>query len=103
MRQLGRHRFEDASHLMELEKRRAGQQVADEAHAREEKLGLEAGHVGAVADPRLEHADQGQRAHGLAQRVARQAEALRQLLLLRELAPATNSPDMIRSLILAIA
>ena len=82
---LGRDRLEDPAHLMQLEQRRAGQQVADEAHARQQELGLEARHVGAVADARLEHADQRERAHRLAQRVAREAEALGEVLLVREL------------------
>ena len=54
----GRDRLEDPPHLVQLEQRRARQQVADEAHARQQQLGLEARHVGAVADARLEHADQ---------------------------------------------
>ena len=62
-------------------------QVADEPHAGEEKLRLEARHVGAVAHAGLEDADQRQRAHGLAQRVAREPEALREVLLVRQLRP----------------
>ena len=84
-RHLGRDRLEDPPHLVELEQRRARQQVADEAHAGQQQLGLEARHVGAVADARLEHADQRERAHGLAQRVAREAEPLREVLLVRQL------------------
>ena len=81
----GRDGLEDPSHLMELEQRRPREQVADETHAGEQELRLEARHVGAVTDARLEHADQRQRANGLAQRVAGEAEAPREVLLLRKL------------------
>ena len=70
-RHAGRDGLEDAPHLVELEQGVARDEVADETHAGEEELGLEARHVGAVADSRLEHADQGQRPHRLAERVPR--------------------------------
>ena len=61
--------LEDAADLVELEQGVARDEVADEPHARQEELGLEARHVGAVADARLEDADQGQGPHCLAERV----------------------------------
>ena len=91
-RQPGRYRLEDAPHLVELEQGPAGEEVADEAHAREQKLGLEARHIRSVADARLEDADQGERAYGFPQRVARQPELLRQLLLGRQLGVRCELP-----------
>ena len=62
----------------------ARDEVADEADPGQEELGLERRDVRAVADARLEHADERERAHRLAQRAARDAEPLRQLPLRRQ-------------------
>ena len=48
--------LEDPADLVQLEQRGAAEQVADEAEAGQQQLRLEARHVGAVADLRLEHA-----------------------------------------------
>ena len=72
----------NASNLVELEERRAGEQVADEAHACQQQLGLEAGHVGAVADTRLEHSDQGQAPARPRAASCATGRALREILLL---------------------
>ena len=55
---------------MHLEQRAARDEVADEAHAREQQLRLERRHVGAVTDARFEHADERERADGLAEGAA---------------------------------
>ena len=84
-RHLGRNGLEDPPNLVQLEHRRPRHEIADESHPRQQQVGLEARDVGAVAHPRLEYADQRQRPHRLAQGVARKAEPLREVLLVREL------------------
>ena len=61
---------------MDLEERVGPREVAHEADPREQQVGLESGDVGAVADARLEHADERKRAHRFPQRAARDAESL---------------------------
>ena len=69
---------------MDLDERADGHEVADEADARQEQLRLERRHVRAVADARLENADERERARRLTQRAPRDAEPLRQLALRRQ-------------------
>ena len=84
-RHLGRDRLEDPAHLVQLEHRRSVIRSLMNPMPVEQQLGLEARHVGAIADARLEHPDQRQRAYRLTQRVAREAEPLREILLVRQL------------------
>ena len=84
-RHLRRDGLEDPAHLVEFQEGRARQEVGDEPHAREQQLRLEAGHVGAIAHARLEYPDQRECAHGLAQRVAREAQSLGEVLLVGQL------------------
>jgi len=49
-------------------------QVDHEGHRREQQLGVERGHVGAVTLASLEHAHDRERAHALSQRAARDTE-----------------------------
>jgi hypothetical protein len=46
------------------------QEFDGEHHARQQLAGSEAGHIGAVASPNVEHVDLGERAHRFAQRPA---------------------------------
>ena len=57
-REPGRDRLEDPANLVHLEQRLPLEQVADEAHAGEQHVGVEARDVGPVADAGVEHADQ---------------------------------------------
>ena len=67
--------LEDPPDLVDLEERRAGEEVADEPHPREQELGVEARDVRAVADPGIEDADERQGPHGLAERSCARARA----------------------------
>src|SRR5205807_7286459 len=86
----GRGRFQDAAHLVKLDLGLAEEQMADEAGALQEQPGLEAADVSPVALADLQHAQLGQGAHRLAQRVAGQAQLGRQRALLRQ--PVAGSP-----------
>jgi hypothetical protein len=52
---------------MDLEQRADRHEIADETDTGEQQLRLERRHVRAVADARLEHADERQRARSLTQ------------------------------------
>lgn len=74
--------LQDAPHREELQHRVVAVEVHHEAHGLQQQLGIQAGHIGAVALPYVQDADQRQRPYGLAQGVARQAQLGRQLALL---------------------
>ena len=59
-------------------------EVDDEAHRLQQELRIQAGHIRAVALPYVQDADQRQRPHGLAQRVAGQPQLGGELALLGE-------------------
>ena len=69
-------RLELAPHLQHVEHGAVLVELGDEGDRVEQHVGLERGHVGPVALARVEDPHERQRPHRLAQRVARQAEAL---------------------------
>ena len=101
-REPGRLGLEKPPHLMDLEQRVGPREVADEADPGEQQVGLESGDVGAVADAGSSTPTRAS-ARRLPQRAARDAEPLGELALGRKARPAVNSPELISSLIFAIA
>ena len=79
-----RLRLEQSADLVDLDQRADGHEIAHEADPGQQQLRLERRDVGAVADARLEDADQRERARRLTQRAPRDAEPLRQLPLRRQ-------------------
>ena len=76
--------LERAPHAEQVHAVLGALQFGEDAERLEQLARLERGHVGAVALPGLEHAEDHERAHALAQRSARDAESFAELALDRQ-------------------
>ena len=91
--------LEHAAHLEELEHRVAGQEVGGHPRGLEQQVRRERADVGPVDRPHLQRADQRKRAHGLPERVPRQAELRGQIRLPPSVCVTEEAIDRIRGLV----
>ena len=86
----GGGRLKNATHLKELKHGVVTVKIDDEAQRLEQQRRRQASRVRSIALPHVEHVDQGQRLHRLAQRVTGQAELCRQVRLPWQLLPRSH-------------